>query len=1631
LCHAELQLCSDNPVRQARLSFELGIAADDPVEALKYFQQALALHADHLPSIQHARELLLERRNVKEAAALFDAEIRLAAEPAERARIHHLKGRAFEDVGREPAMARSCYKRATELDPAHPSYLRALQQLEGQAEAWEALARSRQGEANAVRQDPSYRAALLVARARLLEARLGRVDEAIELYEQALALDPAAAGALRALKRLLHDGARWRELIDVLQREAAATSDPRISTLALFRIGRIYRERLGSRAEAIEALTRAAQISADDRLVLAELAQLHQEAGEPQQLANVLAQEVEAVGPTGEQVALLARIGGLYENELGHPDSARAWYEAALRIDPTFGPVVQALDGLYVGAEAHEALIGMYQGVAEQSTDTQLRADAHARIATIFELHLARPQDAVLHHGKALGLDPSKEASLKALLRIHAKQGQHRELCDLLGRAVERSGDEEVRIAYLLKIGAICEDHLGEPVQAVQAYRRILERHPEHLGAIHALQRAAETACRHSELVEALDMEVALCSEPARCVAVAHRAATIVAGQLGDRDAALARFKQVLQIDPRYGPVLASLGRLYHQLGRFEDVLGIHRRQLEILPKGPGQVSLLHSMGALCEHQLRRDEEAIVHYRRAISLDPTHGPSLRALSRQLRRRSDFKGLVGVLQSALLGTKNSAAIARAAFRLGEVYEVHLEELDRAVGAYQQAVSAEPGYRPAVDGLARVRARQQAWLQLVAELNAEAESNSERSLVIAALLRAGEIYVDRLGQPQRAIACYEAVRTQDSNNPAALLALEPLYARAGSWEQLVGVLAAQAASLQDPAARIAALEEQARLQLTRGVGDEAALRETLMSILEIEPAHRGALAGLERAATETNELSLLADIQARLAAVQRDPHVAAVHFVRLGSALEASDPQAAQTAYRSALEHCAESVSAIRGLRRTAEQCGDVRALIEAYHREASWTRDGVHAAELLARCAQLRVEQLADTAAAIEDAIRALERSADHLEAARLLIALLSESEQWQRLIEQLSLAASSAQQRSRIAWLWREVARLYADRKQDLSAAISVLEQMREQHGDDVDSAYAIGVLHARNRQWSEAVAAFGRALQLKPEGPALVRLELERGRLLAERLDDTKAAAASLERVLVLEPRHPEALSLLLDVCVREERFGRARALGKALVEIATGPEEHAAALIEVARIEVESGQPRLAAEALRMAVTLQGAMGPAAAEYKKLLGADEPWEHYAEALEQHLLKLKSGECEGELKPNYLALARIQYEVLTEVDASVRTLRKGLKACEGDVELQLELGERLSTAGRGAAAVTTLTKLVAREPIEGRAWRTMARTLHNDGRSLEAGVMCAALVVLAEATEIEKGLAGQKRLHPGWARPQSFDAEALLTLSVAPDATEERRIVELLVAMSEATSKAYAPDFDSYGVSSRDRLSERSEHPLRALSDRLAKAFGVPAYELYVHGSSTSEVVAELSLPVSIMVPRFVLDLNPAQQVFMVARAFATVASGVHIVPTLGRRRTGLAFAAVMRQVVERYGAGRYPEQELAKEHKRLAKAVPRRSRKLVQAAASLCLNEPMVDFERWANSVELSSARAAALITNDLPEVAELLSRSAATTASLKGATLVRSSALIADLMRFWASPAAFDVRRSAGII
>jgi len=1412
---------------------------------------------------------------------------------------------------------------------------------------------------------------------------------------------------LPALARLLYGKARWHELVEVEAAIAEQTTEPALRGYAYWRMSRVLVYRLGRMEEGIAALERAHTDLPNDIGIVEELCRLYELAADYGKWARGLEILFSLLQEPAARAGLAFRIARLYEENLSDIGRAIHWYIRELERDPTFAPAAEALAVLYERHEQWQPLVTMRLAEAEGLQDGALRAQAFSRVGELVEQRLRKPDDAIALYSRALAALPGYAPAFNALTRLLGAARRWPELIEVLEQLTVESYDADTRLTNLFKIGRLYEDALGDFTKAYHAYARVLEVRPQHAEALHAMQRTAERGGLYEPLVEALELEANASQESGRRLSLFHRAAEIKKIQLNQLDAAIASWKHVLELDARYEPALHALAGAYKSAGRWDEWIEVSRRILPLIQAGVSRASMQYELGRASEEKLGRVEPAMRWYREALGNDPRHELALLALDRLLDKSEKWSELVELLVASEGRLQNEPRRrAQICVRIGELNEHRLGKLDDARAAYERALEAVAGFRPAVEGRLRLLSVGRVDARLGDALGQEAESSTDVRHALRAAYQEAQVWRDQMKDPARAIRAFEFVTARDPSNVGALLALDVLYEEATDWEQLVRVLNVLSTVLTEPTSRITILRRLAEVLERHALGTPEQILAVWVKVLEIDPTNVNALEALELVALRTDNSTLLSQIDARLASLLEEPSLSAMYQTRFGETLEVSRDPSALDVLAGSLERDPEDIAAVRAMGRLATERGDVIRLELAADRECATTHDLDIAARHWLTAAEHRIAG-GDLNGAVKDLETALERYPEHAAAASRLRDILLAQQDLERLVSTLTHAATRCKSAERALELRLMVAELLSDVKHDVPAAIAVLERAASVTQTQAPALLALGKLYTREGNHAKASERFERVLALTPTQDQALEARIALAAAYEQHLNRPAQAAAHLEAALQINPDDARTLRGLVEVRIRRREFDSAAEIASRWVRVESEPRRRAEGLALLGRVERARGNLQQAVTAYEQSVQLAGLEGSPAAELVELLGQQRRAGHtvnyqgYVNALSSYA-EQRTAVGPGEVRV-YQEIARVLDAELGQRERAIDILERVLASAPADVSLRSEVAAIQERAGNYAAAVESYRNVIQLDVTRADAYRGISRAFEQLERRSEATLALVPLVVLGAATEPEQYAVNARTARPV-SLERTLELEEIVTLGM-PSPLDPTGAV--LTSIADALDRIDNPNLEQYGLVARDRIGSRSGHPLRTMADRVAAVLGADEFEFYV-SSNVANACIEPGDPPCIIVPLALSQASEAVQAFALARVLAM----------LGRKwqaaeRLDLANLESWVSAAVRLSEGGDEAQA-----RRLAKALAwgRKGRVEEAAESYVRAGKPSVlDFVQRAKS---GACRLAALLSDDLVGSIGWIRRTDS------------SQVFVHDLLRFWTQEAAFATRKRLGI-
>jgi tetratricopeptide (TPR) repeat protein len=549
--------------------------------------------------------------------------------------------------------------------------------------------------------DPDQLAARtrLLGRAAKLYATTLKDPEAAEpLYAALAELKEGDAEIAQTLERLRRQLGKHEEIVEALLARCEAEEDHAKKAALWTQIGRVYTSDLGDADQGLVAFT---QGFCEDPSPTAAL-EIDRHAKTPSAWEDVLSACADAVDedrPAASQQALLLQMARWYESKLSRSDLALPYYSRVLATDPTHDGALEGVSNVYRKNQQWSELGSTLLVRADApKTPGPLARDLRVEAAELLESKLSAADAARELYERVLEDDPTHKKAGEALIAMYEKAGDFPRFVKALeARASAFKGEE--RSQALFRIAEATELYLKDLVEATRRYELVVAEDPKHLDALHGLDRCYSQAGRFRDLVKNLGQQVAAAATPRQKVMLYERIAAVWDEEFLDHGKAAEAWENVLDLDAENDGALTNLARHYRALERWNDVVLILERHLELLRGDrPRQIEKSLVLGRVLADGLRVPERAISAYERALTLDPDNSEALEALAKLRVGTGETTGAVSAIEQLAYKAHSAAERAEHFIRAAQILEARGDH-DGAIERYKLAVEANPKDRSA--------------------------------------------------------------------------------------------------------------------------------------------------------------------------------------------------------------------------------------------------------------------------------------------------------------------------------------------------------------------------------------------------------------------------------------------------------------------------------------------------------------------------------------------------------------------------------------------------------------------------------------------------------------------------------------------------------------------------------------------------------------------------------------------------------------------------------------------------------------------------------------------------------------------------------------------------------------------
>ena len=840
---------------------------ENPTEAIRHMEAVIALDEYNEMALGVLDQLYLKEKQWQKLGEIVSRKINVVAPQqvaAERYKLGYLHEHEFGD----PRSAMEQYRQVLVDEPEHRGAIEALERMitneELQAEifelleqaytqtdAWERLAQLLRYKVEQMEPGTGLeRAALLRRVAQLEEEHLGRPDQAVQFYSQALEEDPLDLHTQERLEALSAELGALPYLVEIYERIIDQLDDPiRKGELAsrAAEWAKSSEDRGPERAQRLYMI--AMEAEPHNMHVLEQLeaiARLRQDEGA---LRQALIKRLDLVFDRQPRFDILFELSGLHASAGDMTEAIEALREAT-GIEPEHEEAALELAQLYRRAERWDDLVEQLEHMSGRLPPAQ-RLEVCKQLGALYLEKIDQPQQAIHAYSRALELDPQNLELLRKLEEIYASEGLLDSLDEVLDRQMAVATEPKDLVRVMVRRAQIAYDHHHDTPGAIAKYEEAYTLDPTSELITASLDELYRKEGLDEELFKLYYRQLEHSQDPQRRAELSLEMARLGRGSLGQIDVALQYLDFALQNVPGYVPALEEKEEIYMELGDYGQVSVILGERLAGASDPKEQVAVLMRRASFLDQALGQTRDAIDDYVAVLNHQPDHLEAYEHLVKLLHQEQAWEQLYEVMgfKASLLPeaerksmylemaqvAQNMDQVGRRIDALDAAYKLDPEDLD-VVGPLLDATIANHDFARAEPLLENV----------IASLT---EKRRMKEVVQFYHLR-GKLAAQQ-GRLDDAREAYESARRIDATYVPNLLSLGHILYQQEDWDGAMKVfqsLLLHQMSIKDNATKVDMYYHLGQLRIKAGES-QMRIADMFKRALNIDPEHEPSRQALE--------------------------------------------------------------------------------------------------------------------------------------------------------------------------------------------------------------------------------------------------------------------------------------------------------------------------------------------------------------------------------------------------------------------------------------------------------------------------------------------------------------------------------------------------------------------------------------------------------------------------------------------------------------------------------------------------------------------------------------------------------------------------------------------------------------
>ena len=1118
-------------------------------------------------------------------------EVDLVDDPAEKTALLRQMVEIYRDRLNLDAMVVKCLDQILGLFPDGVDVMDELVARYEKMSRWTDLISTLKRKAEVV--DDAGKVEVWTRIATLFLDRFSNQAEAIKAFEQVLELDATNAQAMEHLKGMYERRRDWDKLIGIYKQEIDLLDDDTERAARYLEVAELASAKLKRPNISMELWSKVLDYDPDNVTALQELATLYERAKDWENLANVCERQVALIDDVEQKSQVLQKLGVLFSDKAEDAQRAISAWRQLLELEPENRRAQDSLKKLYLSMRAYEELEAFYASqdkwdefirVLERQVESEpedARLELYFKIAHLWRVKLEKPDRAVRAYEKVLSLDEHNLNAAEALIPLYEGGRDVRKYASVLEIQLDHTTDDDLRLERMRALADLYENKLREKETSFTWYLKAFGVDCRAEWVRQEAERLAGEVGQWPDLVTAYEGAYGKLMDPIDQLPLMLTVARVYEEELANTEEALAANKRILEIEAQNPQALTALERLYTKTQQWTDLLEICQRKIELVADVEERKEIYLRMAYLYEEEIRDPERAIESYRTILDISGDDAQALRSLDRIYQEQGMWSDLADTLlrELALVTGEEVDELATLKFRLGQIREAHLEDVQGAIECYSDILDLQPeheGARTALEHrlqdhdhqleatriLEPIYTQLGEWNKLIDVHEIQFGREEDPLNRVDLLLRVGSLWVEKIGDGGQAFEAFSRCFREEPTNETARTELERLAAIQETWQELATLYEQATQEALDAPLQFELLMKLASI-LDERLEQHDRATQFYRRAQELEPDNLTVLEALEKLYTRGEQWNELLEVYRRKADLSTDADERESLFFRMAYLWEemlGNLPEAIST-YKEVLAQDDGNLKALKALDRLFQVQGAWHELADNLSRQLSLATEASETIDLSLRLAHLRETELSETAAAVDtyrqvleldvgngDAVAALERlikNEEHqLTVAQILEPIYKTADDWRKLVEVYEIMVGHSYDPLQKIDLLHRIGELYEIAGDDSRGAFEVCGRALREDPAHEESLSRIERLARELEAWPDLVQLYNELVADVMDEVLAISLHMKVARVYENNIMDMGEAAQAYRRILAVDPQHLEALNALEAIYMRTEAY-------------------------------------------------------------------------------------------------------------------------------------------------------------------------------------------------------------------------------------------------------------------------------------------------------------------------------------------------------------------------------------------------------------------------------------------------------------------------------------------------------